>query len=60
MYQTSELQNDVRYTLATFKGQMDNSAIIIVDFNSSLSITKRSNRQKINKQMKNLKTVKIN
>ena len=39
---------------------MDNSAIIIGDFNSSLSITKRSNRQKINKQMKNLKTVKIN
>ena len=60
MYQTSELQNDVRQTLAKFKGQMDNSAIIIGDFNSSFSITKRSNRQKINNQMKNLKTVKIN
>ena len=40
----------IRQLLTTLKGQIDNNTIIVGDFNTPLTATDRSTRQKINKE----------
>ena len=40
----------IRHTLADIKGETDSNRIIVGDFNSPITATDRSSKQKINKE----------